>query len=412
MANSDCVLSSKFKKMAESRSIYPAVFEPDRLRLYGCFILGICLFRAIALISSFDNMLDTDSSPAGYDFITFWSAGYLALLGAPEAAFVRERIVEIQQLAVPGNQSVFLWHYPPTFMLLSSAFATIPYLASYFLFIGSSFLFYVYSLKRLFDHPYAIFLIVAYPAVYLTMVHGQNSLLSTGLLACAIFYFRSKPLLAGVFIGLLAFKPQLGVLIPLVLLVSQQWRVFFSAALTTSLFVGLSFAVFGWELWVVFFQNMSVVKSVMGQGLLLSEKMPSLYITLKMVGLADGFSYGAHWAMAFVVVAVLVWLWYRCGPTHMAFAALISATLLILPYLFDYEMTLLSIPIALLAMDVAQKGGAIWEKIILVSAFVTPLILAGIGQNFNIQIGFPVILALFVLAVSRAVSELRTERAS
>ncbi|WP_417431015.1 hypothetical protein [Kiloniella sp.] len=96
----------------------------------------------------------------------------------------------------------------------------------------------------------------------------------------------------------------------------------------------------------------------------------------------------------------------------MAFAALISATLLILPYLFDCEMTLISIPIILLAMDVAQKGGAIWEKTIFVCGLVTPLILAGIGQNFDVQIGFPVILALFVLVISRAVSELRAKRAS
>ncbi|KKJ78028.1 hypothetical protein WH95_06420 [Kiloniella litopenaei] len=401
MANSGGILSLEFKKKAESKSFSPAIFEPDRLRLYGCFILGICMFRAIALISSFDNLLDTDNSPAGYDFITFWSAGYLGILGTPEAAFVRERIVEIQQLAVPGNQSVFLWHYPPTFMLLSTFLAGIPYLASYFLFIGSSFIFYVYSLRRLFDHPYALLLIIAYPAVYLTMVHGQNSLLSTGLLACAIFFFRSNPMLAGVFIGLLAFKPQLGLLIPLVLIVSQQWRVFFAAAFTTSLFVGLSCAVFGWELWGVFFQNMSVVKSVMSQGLLLSEKMPSLYITLKMLGVSDGISYLLHWIMAAGVVGVLLWTWYRCGPTNMAFTALISAALLILPYLFDYEMTLLSIPLALLAMDIAQKGGALWEKSVLVCGFVTPLILAGIGQNFDIQIGFPVIFALFFLSVLR-----------
>ncbi len=406
MANVGCVLSSEFKE-TENSDLSLAVFEPDRLRLYACFILGICLFRAIALISSIDNMLDATNSPVGYDFITFWSAGYLALEGMPEAAFIRERIVEIQQFAVPGNNAVFLWHYPPTFMLLTTVLAAIPYVTSYFLFIGGGFLFYVYSLKRLFQHRYALLLIVAYPAVYLTMVHGQNSLLSAGLLACAIFCFRTKPVMAGVFIGLLAFKPQLGVLIPLVLIVSQQWKVFWSAVLTTCLFVGLSLIVFGWELWSVFFQNMSVVKSLMGQGLLLSEKMPSLYVTLKMSGLTDDLSYAVHWVMASGVVGTLIWLWYRSGPTAMAFAALIPAALLILPYLFDYEMTLLAIPIALLAMDIAQKGGVLWEKTILVCGFVTPLILAGIGQNFGIQIGFPVIFALFVLAVSRAVSDLR-----
>ncbi len=410
MANNGRVLNSKFKE-AKNSNLSLAVFEPDRLRLYVCFILGICLFRAIALISSVDNMLDATNSPVGYDFITFWSAGYLALEGVPEAAFIRERIVEIQQLAVPGNDAVFLWHYPPTFMLLTTVLAAIPYLASYFLFIGGSFLFYVYSLKRLFQHRYAILLIIAYPAVYLTMVHGQNSLLSTGLLACAIVCFRSRPVLAGVFIGLLAFKPQLGVLIPLVLIVSQQWRVFWSAAVTTGVFVGLSLTVFGWELWDIFFQNMSVVKSLMGQGGLLSEKMPSLYITLKMIGFADHFAYVMHWGMASGVVGVLMWLWYRCGPTNMAFAALIPAILLILPYLFDYEMTLLAIPIALLAMDMAEKGGMSWEKTILVCGFVTPLILAGIGQNFGVQIGFPVIFSLFVLAVSRAVSEVRKTKA-
>ncbi|WP_419903326.1 glycosyltransferase family 87 protein [Kiloniella sp.] len=385
----------------------PAIFEASRLRLYALGILGICLVRIYWLISPSSNLVDLQGKPIGNDFITFWSAGHLALEGRPEAAFVRELIFEAQRIAVPGSDSLFLWHYPPTFMLLAALLASVPYLVSYLLFIGGSLVLYAASVRKFLEQPYAILLIVAYPGTFLSITHGQNSMLSTGLLACAFLFWRPRPILAGIFIGLLAFKPQLGLLIPLILIASRQWQVFLSATVTTVLFVGLSIAAFGLDLWGTFFENAALVNDVMGRGLLHWEKMPSAYITLRMLGASEALSYAVHWLIAAAVVGVLLRLWYRCGPTKLSFAALVPAILLILPYVFDYEMTFLAIPIAILATDIAKKGGALWQKIVLIIAFVAPLFLAGIGQNLHVQIGFPVILALFVVAVLRGFTELR-----
>ena len=385
----------------------PALFSASRLRLYASLTLSICMIRAFWMVYAAKDLIDIRGKPIGYDFITFWSAGHLALEGRPEAAFIREAIIEAQQLAVPGNEAVFLWHYPPTFMLLAAVLATVPYLTSYILFAGSSFALYFGAVRRFLDQPAAWLLILAYPGTFLSVMHGQNSMLTTGLLALALFYLKPKPVLAGVFIGLLAFKPQLALLIPLVLIAGRQWQTFASATITTVLFVGLSLAAFGPDLWVAFFENITTVRGVMGDGFLRWEKMPSLYITLRMFGVPDGMAFVAHWIAAGCVTTILLWLWYRIGTSKLSCAALVSASLLILPYIFDYEMTLLAIPIAILAVDIAAKGGQTWEKVVLVIAFVAPLILAGIAQNFNIQIGFPVILSLFVVAVRRGVAEFR-----
>ncbi len=390
----------------------PAIFNASRLRLYALGILGICLVRFYWLISSSTNWVDLQGKPIGNDFITFWSAGHLALEGRPEAAFVRELIYEAQRLAVPGSDTIFLWHYPPTFMLLAAVLASIPYLASYVLFAGGSFVFYGAAVRKFLEQPYALLLIIAYPGTFLSIAHGQNSMLSTALLACAFLCLGPRPIIAGVFIGLLAFKPQLGLLLPLVLIASRQWVAFLSAATTTLLFIGVSVAVYGVELWITFFENASLVNDVMGRGLLHWDKMPSLYITLRMMGVSEVYAYVAHWGAAVITVAVLLRLWYFGGPSKLALAALVPAMLIVLPYIFDYEMTLLAIPIAILATDIAKRGGKKWEKVIVVLAFIAPLFLAGIGQNFHVQIGFPVILSLFVVAVIRGFKELRQLQAT
>ena len=71
--------------------------------------------------------------PFGSDFITFWAASHLALTGEPAAAFDMARIVAAEKIAVPANDGIFLWHYPPSFQLVILPLSLLPYLAAYFL---------------------------------------------------------------------------------------------------------------------------------------------------------------------------------------------------------------------------------------------------------------------------------------
>ena len=63
----------------------------------------------------------------------------------------------------------------------------------------------------------ALLLAVAFPAVLVNLGHGQNGFLTAALLGGALAMLDRRPIVAGILFGLLAYKPQFGLMIPLVL---------------------------------------------------------------------------------------------------------------------------------------------------------------------------------------------------
>ena len=62
--------------------------------------------------------------------------------------------------------------------------------------------------------------------------HGQTGFLTGALLAGGVLALPRHEILAGVFFGLLAYKPQFGLLIPFVLLAGGYWRAIAAATAT------------------------------------------------------------------------------------------------------------------------------------------------------------------------------------
>jgi len=73
---------------------------------------------------------------------------------------------------------------------------------------------------------------IAYPAVFINLGHGHNGFLTAALMGFALLLLDARPLLAGIPFGLLAYKPQFGLLIPLVLIATDRWKTFAAAAAT------------------------------------------------------------------------------------------------------------------------------------------------------------------------------------
>ena len=134
---------------------------------------------------------------------------------------------------MPGIKYLFAWHYPPVFHLAVLPLALLPYLWSYALWAAGTLALYLAVLRRLVPGPYTVWLLLAFPAAFLNVMHGQNGFITVALLAGAVMTLERRPWLAGLFIGLLCYKPQLGLLLPLVLLAGRHWIAFLSAALTT-----------------------------------------------------------------------------------------------------------------------------------------------------------------------------------
>lgn len=386
----------------DAASLAGRFFTAQRLFAYPLIFLTVYVIAGLAWLAMSSDMLDPRDKPLGYDFITFWAGSWLTLNDMAAAVFDPAKIMAAEQIAVPASEKLFLWHYPPTFLLVVAPLSILPYLLAYLLWSTVTFVFYALVIRKMAPQPQTVLLLVAFPGAFLNFMHGQNAFITAALLGGAMLTLERRPVLAGVLIGLMSFKPQFGVLIPLALICGRHWRAFGAAAVTTVIFAALSVAAFGIQPWIAFFENIPVARAVFEDGLVLWAKLPSLYAALRLAGADLTTAYTLHILLAVVVTALVGWVWWRKPSLPLRAAVLVTGSLLVTPYLFDYDYALLAIPLALLAMDGHVRGWLPYERGVLALTWIMPLVAVGVADNLNIQIGPFCITALFAVAVRRA----------
>jgi alpha-1,2-mannosyltransferase len=378
-----------------------APFDRERLRGYSRVVVAVYALVALGLFSgALGKSLDND-------FITYWSASYLSLEGRPLAAFDLAENDAVQRLAVPVSSKIYPWHYPPTYQLLVLPLALLPYLPAYLSFVALSLVAFTAALRKLLHWPDATFLLLAYPGAFICLLHGQNSLFTAALFAFGLSQSARRPAISGICFGLLAYKPQLGLLIPLALLAAGQWSAFAAAAATVLGFIGIATAVFGFPLWRAFLQHTAMVRSIMEEGLVPWEKMPSAFVFLRWLGVPQALAYAGQITVAMSVAGVVFIAWRRRGPSVLAGAVLVSGSLLVWPYIFDYELAILAVPLAIVASDIARYGAARWEPPLLLVLYCAPILTTGVAKLSHLQLGFLEILAVLLFCVHRLVRTAR-----
>ena len=395
------------REIRERQASAPTLFDPERMLNYPRIIVAIFLISIVVLLVTSHDGLDMKDRPLGYDFITFWGASELTLDGRPEAAFDMAASHKAQQKAVPASQAAYLWHYPPTFQLLAAPLALMPYALSFIVFTALGFGAYLYACRPLLDQPSPYWMLAAFPPALLCIYHGQNSLYTAALYAAAVLASERGArgaLWAGFFIGLMAFKPQLALLVPLALIAAGQWRIFAAAAVATLAFCALATAVFGIGLWQAFFDNLPLVRTIFEDGDLRWAKMPSAWVFFRYLGVGADGSYILQGLTALGAAALVVAVWRRVGMTRGSWAVLITAGLLVPPYIFDYEMALLAVPFAIVFTDMAERGAGRGEKIWFLALVALLPFASIVAQVSHFQLGFPLLIASLWLVTRRALS--------
>ena len=154
----------------------------QRLTVYPRMILALYAIVGVLWIALSVDSIDSKGKPLGYDFITFWSASDLALEGRPADAYDHAKLIVSQRKAVPAltDEVIFLWHYPPTFQLLTLPLALVPYLLSFALFVGLTFVLYLAAMRGLVTVPQEYrsgfwWLLLAFPGVFINIFQDRKS---------------------------------------------------------------------------------------------------------------------------------------------------------------------------------------------------------------------------------------------
>jgi hypothetical protein len=373
----------------------------ERLFAYSRVALVWYLLATAWLVLQSSHGADASGKPLGTDFIAFWGASHLALQGHAADAYETARLFAAQQLAVPAATSVYGWFYPPTFFLLILPLALLPYPVSFALFSGAALAAYVLVLRRVLQVPGALWPIIAFPAVFVNLAQGQNGLLTAAIGGAALMLLDRRPLLAGALVGLLAMKPHLALLFPVALLASGHWRAAAAAAVSTIVFAAASLAVLSPDTGYAFVHNLGMVRAALESGSLPWNKMPTVFALLRLLGAGTAAAYMLHAVVAAVVVAGVAAIWRWSGAAHLRAAALMTGTMLISPYLYDYDLAWLGFPMAWLGMEATRSGWLRHEREVLAACWIAPAILPMLSTA-AIQPGPFVSGALFAAIARRA----------
>jgi hypothetical protein len=243
---------------------------------------------------------------------------------------------------------------------------------------------------------------LGFPAVFVNLGHGQNAFLSAALLGGGLALIDRRPLLAGLCFGLLAYKPQLGMMIPLVLIATGRWRVFAAATATVIALALIVTVIFGWPVWEAFLASTRLTRRVLLEnGDPGWEKLQTAFAWVRLWGGSIALAYAVQALTTLVLAAGLIWLWRRPVPFPLPAAALAIAAVAGTPFSLDYDMTLLAIAIAFLAVDARARGAAPWQMTTMAALWLAPL-LARTFATFAIPLGAMTMLAALAFILMRA----------
>jgi hypothetical protein len=204
----------------------------------------------------------------------------------------------------------------------------------------------------------------------------------------------------------LVYKPQYGLMIPIVLAAGGRWKCFAAAALTIALLTVATTLTFGPSVWHAFLASTEFTRTVvLEQGNTGWYKIQSVFAWARMWGSPIPLAYVLQGAVIVALAAALVWLWRSAAAYPLKAAALCLATILATPYSFDYDMMVLAPAIAFLAVDGIMRGFGPWEKTMLAALWLVPLVARSVAEASLIPLGVPAMLAVFVMVLRRAASD-------
>lgn len=373
-----------------------------RLRIYPRLFLAVCLALAAMAILRGQGSLADASTPLGTDFISFWSAANLVAQGRPADAYDHAALQALEQTLTGPDGPLYTWLYPPMALLVVAPLAALPYPAALAAWLGLTLAGYLTALWRLLPEGRALLLMLAFPPLFINLGHGQNAFLSAALLGWGLVLLPRRPWLAGLLLGTLIYKPQLGLLLPVALLAAGQGRAFLGAGLAAIALAGATYGLWGPEVWSAFLAKSDYARQMLEQGLVPWYKMISVFAAARLLGAGVGVAWALQ-GLASLMAAATVWRMWR-GPVAypIKVAALAIGTLVAAPLALDYDATLLGLALAAWVAEGRRRGFGDWEISALALAWMSPLFWRPLAQVTSIPWGTLALVLLLWLVIRHA----------
>jgi hypothetical protein len=298
-----------------------------------------------------------DGSPIGADFSDFWTAARLALAGKTGDLYHFDVFWADMKSFLGPDTPYINFLYAPNVLPLIAVFGLLPYLWSYVAWVASGTAAYLGALRTnafSFAGTPVLLLVALSPAALWNLWDGHNGAFTAALFLGGFYLSERKPLAAGVLFGLLTFKPHLGILIPVALLLRRNWRCIGAAAATAVALAGLSACVWGREPWAEWRAMMAQQSQLVTPTASSFYKlMPGPYADAAMV-LKLSYPWLAWAPAALFALSAAVLAVRREGISAKSVLVLALATLIIMPYGLNYDMVAVSGALAIYLAAAAE----------------------------------------------------------
>lgn len=332
-------------------------------------VRGYALLVGLASLALLANSFIKAMGPDGSDFLAFWGAGHVTFTGDPALAYD----LAVQQRVQTGTGSTgwFAFVNPPPFLFLAAPFGALPFPLAWIAWVMVWGAAWAWAAIRAFPRLWP--LVLVFPGALLAAGHAQTGFLTGALLLGGVTLVDRRPLLAGALIGALVIKPHLALLLPFWLAAGGRWKVFCAAGASALGWLALAWLAFGSETMLAYTTSWQASAAIMQSedpGFYL--RMATPYALLRPV-LGAGVALALNGLLALLLAGLAMLSWRRFAGDALASGAFVlAATALASPYLFNYDLPFLILPLLWLGAQGLRGGFRPWEKALLALLWCAP----------------------------------------
>jgi hypothetical protein len=392
--------------------------NPRRLRIHGA-IVALCLWSVFTWNLATPGPRDRNGNLKGTDFSHLYTLGSVGLERRAADLYNEDAQAELTARRIPGAEGIrYIPLYPPQVSIIFAPLAALPYARALIIWLTISALLYgvcCYKLwqscPRLFNEGRTVFILaIAFPGFFHLIAWGQTSAVALACFTAAFLLLRhERPFLAGLALGCLIFKPQLGIAAAFVFVYTRAWRVIAGGILSAAAQLAVPAFYYGAESLRAWMHMMtSVVDNIP-----LTEPRPYQTLSLRtfwtMLIPGRALPLALYILSAIVILGFTAAVWSRrpALPLALRYSSLLVASVLVAPHLLVYDVAVLA-PVFLLLSDwiVAERPGSASSplmksmKVVLYLGYLAPLA-GGISRWTHLQVSV-VLMSLLVWMIWQA----------
>lgn len=341
------------------------------------------------------------------DFMTFWISLKMAVAGHLDLSYIPDEIyaVYLHTIHPVDNDRINFNVYPPAFYLLIFPLVFFPVRVAYGLFVTMTFVTYARTLRHILPWRDLFWPLLAYPAVWLTLIQGQNAFLTATLAATALLSMENnQKKMAGFWMGLLVVKPQLVVAIFFALWVRREFQTLGIALLTGAGLMGGAL-LFGDSAMINWMSSLKLNASVIKDNPALLQFVPTTFSFMRLSGASAVVSGLVQGGVGIVALMTLRSILIMTTSWALAGAAIMVTSFLILPYVGFYDFAWLAFPLAWMTSRGLKRGwlpGELWG---LGATWFLPFCFYLVSRHSNIPFAPLTLMALLFLIWRRCHEE-------